>query len=190
MLPFNNDIESCLEKLHQGGLILYPTDTVWGIGCDATNAEAVEKIYRLKKRADTKAMIVLVADEKDILRYVSQPELQIFDYIKGVNKPTTVIYEGAVELAENLLAEDGSVAIRICEEPFCKNLIKRFRKPIVSTSANISGYPSPQCFKDIEPVIIDGVDYVVNYRQDDTESRKPSSIIKWEKDGSLSIIRP
>ncbi|MCW3088614.1 MAG: translation factor [Sediminibacterium sp.] len=190
MLPFNNDIEPCLEQLQNGGLILYPTDTVWGIGCDATNAEAVEKIYRLKKRSDTKAMIVLVADEKDILRYVTQPELQIFDYIKGVNRPTTVIYDGAIELADNLLAADGSVAIRICDDEFCKHLIKRFRKPVVSTSANISGYPAPQCFKDIEPIIRDGVDYIVNYRQEDTEQRKPSSIIKWEKDGTLSIIRP
>ena len=190
MLPFNNDIEPCLEKLHQGGLILYPTDTVWGIGCDATNAGAVARIYALKKRADNKAMIVLVADERDILRYVTQPELKIFDYIKGVQRPTTVIYEGAIELAENLLAADGSVGIRICEDEFCKHLIKRFRKPLVSTSANLSGYPAPQCFKDIEPIIKDGVDYVVNYRQDDTEFRKPSSVIKWEKDGSLSIIRP
>jgi L-threonylcarbamoyladenylate synthase len=190
MLPFNNDIECCLEKLTQGGLILYPTDTVWGIGCDATNPEAVDRIYHLKKRSDTKAMIVLVADERDILKYVTQPELQIFDYIKGVNRPTTVIYEGAVELAGNLLAEDGSVAIRICEDEFCRNLIKRFRKPIVSTSANISGYPAPQCFKDIEPIISGGVDYVVNYRQEDMEYRKPSSIVKWEKDGTLSIIRP
>ncbi len=190
MLPFNDDIEACLEKLLEGGLILYPTDTVWGIGCDATNAEAVARIYQLKKRSDVKAMIVLVADEKDILRYVTQPGLQIFDYIKGVNRPTTVIYEGAIELAENLLAEDGSVAIRICEDEFCKNLIKRFRKPIVSTSANISGYPAPQCFKDIDRVIVDGVDYVVNYRQEDIEPRKPSSIVKWEKDGTLSIIRP
>ena len=190
MLPFNNDIEPCLEKLLQGGLILYPTDTVWGIGCDATNAVAVDRIYQLKKRSDTKAMIVLVADEKDILRYVTQPGLQIFDYIKGVNRPTTVIYDGAIELADNLLAADGSVAIRICEDEFCKNLIKRFKKPLVSTSANISGYPAPQCFKEIEPVIIHGVDFVVNYRQDDTEYQKPSSIIKWEKDGTLSIIRP
>lgn len=189
-MPFNNDIEPCLEKLQQGGLILYPTDTVWGIGCDATNAEAVARIYALKKRADNKAMIVLVADERDILRYVTQPELKIFDYIKGVQRPTTVIYEGAIELAENLLAADGSVGIRICEDEFCKHLIKRFRKPLVSTSANLSGYPAPQCFKDIEPIIKDGVDYVVNYRQDDTEFRKPSSVIKWEKDGSLSIIRP
>ncbi len=190
MLPFLNDIEQCLEKLKAGGLILYPTDTVWGIGCDATNEEAVARIYALKQRSDSKAMIVLMADEKEILHYVTQPGLQIFDYIKGVNRPTTVIYEGAVSLADNLLAEDGSVAIRICEEPFCKNLIKRFRKPIVSTSANISGYPSPLNFKDIDQIIINGVDYVVNYRQDDMEPRKPSSIIKWEKDGTLSIIRP
>lgn len=190
MLPFNNDIEPCLVKLKTGGLILYPTDTVWGIGCDATDPVAVDRIYRLKKRSDTKAMIVLVADEKDILRYVTQPGLQIFDYIKGVNRPTTVIYDGAVELADNLLASDGSVAIRICEDEFCRNLIKRFRKPIVSTSANLSGYPAPQCYKDIEPVILEGVDYVVHYRREDTEHRKPSSIIKWEKDGTLSIIRP
>ncbi len=190
MLPFSNDIEYSLEKLEEGGLILYPTDTVWGIGCDATNPEAVEKVYRLKKRPDTKALIVLVADERDILRYVTQTELQIFDYIKGVQKPTTVIYEGAVELAENLLAPDGSVAIRICEDEFCRHLIKRFRKPIVSTSANISGYPSPACFSDIEPTILNGVDYVVQYRQEETEYQKPSSIVKWEKDGSLSIIRP
>lgn len=190
LLPFNNDIEACLEKLHNGGLILYPTDTVWGIGCDATDPVAVDKIYKLKQRSDSKAMIVLVADERDILKYVTQPELQVFDYIKGVSRPTTVIYEGAVELAENLLAEDGSVAIRICEDDFCRNLIKRFRKPIVSTSANISGYPSPACFKDIEPAIINGVDYVVNHRQDDTEYKKPSSIIKWEKNGTLTIIRP
>jgi L-threonylcarbamoyladenylate synthase len=189
MLPFNNDIEACLEKLSTGGLILYPTDTVWGIGCDATHPDAVAKIYQLKKRQESISMIVLVAEEKDILTYVTQPDLQIFDYIKGVNRPTTVIYDGAIALAENLLGEDGSVAIRICEEPFCKHLIKRFRKPIVSTSANISGYPSPLCFKDIEPAIRDGVDYIVQYRQEDTEYRKPSSIIKWEKDGSLTILR-
>jgi L-threonylcarbamoyladenylate synthase len=190
MLPFSNDIEYCLEKLQEGGLILYPTDTLWGIGCDATNPEAVEKVYKLKKRPGNQALIVLVADERDILHYVTQPELQIFDYIKGVQKPTTVIYEGAVELADNLLAPDGSVAIRICEDDFCRNLIKRFRKPIVSTSANISGYPAPKCFKDIEASIVAGVDYVVQYRQEETEYGKPSSIIKWEKDGSLSIIRP
>ncbi len=190
MLAFQQDIEACLEVLRKGGLILYPTDTIWGIGCDATNVAAVNKIYQLKRRSDSKAMIILVADEKDILHYVTQPDLQIFDYIKGVSKPTTVIYEGGVGLADNLLAEDGSVAIRICEDAFCKHLIKRFRKPLVSTSANLSGYPAPQCFKDIEPVISNGVDYVVKYRRNEEDYAKPSSIIKWEKDGTLSIIRP
>ncbi len=190
MLAFQQDIEACLDVLRKGGLILYPTDTIWGIGCDATNVAAVNKIYQLKRRSDSKAMIILVADEKDILRYVTQPDLQIFDYIKGVSKPTTVIYEGGVGLADNLLAEDGSVAIRICEDAFCKHLIKRFRKPLVSTSANLSGYPAPQCFKDIEPVISNGVDYVVKYRRNEEDYAKPSSIIKWEKDGTLSIIRP
>lgn len=190
MLPFQQDIEACLEVLEKGGLILYPTDTVWGIGCDATNESAVSKVYQLKQRPDTKAMIVLVADEKDILRYVTQPDLQIFDYIKGVSKPTTVIYEGGVGLAANLLAADGSIAIRICGDSFCKHLIKRFKKPLVSTSANLSGYPAPQCFKDIEPVVSDGVDYVVKYRRNEEDYARPSSVIKWEKDGSLSIIRP
>ena len=190
MLPFNNDIEPCLQKLVNGELILYPTDTVWGIGCDATNPEAVEKIFQLKKRNDHHALIVLVPDEKDILTYVTQPSLQIFDYIKGIQRPTTVIYEGAIGLAENLIGDDGSVAIRICEDNFCRHLLKRFKKPLVSTSANISGYPAPKCFRDIEPIIINGVNYVVNYRQDETELHKPSSVIKWEKNGSLSIIRP
>ena len=190
MLAFQQDIEACLEVLRKGGLILYPTDTIWGIGCDATNVAAVNKIYQLKRRSDSKAMIILVADEKDILHYVTQPDLQIFDYIKGVSKPTTDIYEGGVGLADNLLAEDGSVAIRICEDAFYKHLIKRFRKPLVSTSANLSGYPAPQCFKDIEPVISNGVDYVVKYRRNEEDYAKPSSIIKWEKDGTLSIIRP
>jgi L-threonylcarbamoyladenylate synthase len=189
MHPFQTDIEACLTPLADGGLILYPTDTVWGIGCDATNPEAVEKIYRLKQSKDTQSMIVLVADERDILKYVSQAELQIFDYIKGVHKPTTVIYEGAVELADNLLGPDGSVAIRICEDEFCRHLIKRFRKPIVGTAANMQGYPPPLCFKDIEPVIRQGVDYVVQYRQEETEHRKPSSVIRWEKDGTISILR-
>ncbi|SKA02660.1 L-threonylcarbamoyladenylate synthase [Sediminibacterium ginsengisoli] len=190
MLPFQNDIDACLRVLNSGGLILYPTDTIWGIGCDATNAEAVSRIYALKQRSDSKAMIVLVADEREILQYVTQPDLQIFDYIKGVNKPTTVIYEGGIGLADNLLAQDGTVAIRICSDDFCRHLIRRFRKPIVSTSANISGYPSPQLFPDIDIAIKQGVDYIVEHRQDELTPARPSSIIKWEKNGTLTVIRP
>ncbi len=182
-------MDACLEVLEKGGLILYPTDTIWGIGCDATNPAAVEKIFHLKQRAERKAMIVLVADERDILQYVTQPDLQVFDYIKGVSKPITVIYDGVIGLADDLLAADGSAAIRITTDTFCKHLIKRFRKPLVSTSANISGYPAPQSFQDIEPVIKEGVDYVVRYRQADDNYYKPSSIIKWDKNGILTIIR-
>lgn len=189
MLPFQNDIDASLEILDKGGLILYPTDTIWGIGCDATNELAVENIYRLKQRPDHKPMVVLMADEKEILHYVTQPDLQVFDYIKGVSKPITVVYEGAVGLADQLLADDRSVAIRITTDSFCKHLIKRFRKPIVSTSANLSGYPAPRSFQDIDPLIKEGVDYVVRYRQADDNYYKPSSVVRWDKNGELIIIR-
>lgn len=188
-MNFENDIEESLKVLQGGGLILYPTDTIWGIGCDATNEEAVAKIYQLKNRPDQKAMIILLADERDINKYVTQPHIEIYDYIKGVTKPTTIIYDGAIDLADNLINEDGTVAIRLVDEPFCKHLIKRFRKPIVSTSANISGYPSPLIFNDIDVKIIEGVDYVVKYRQDDNTPAAPSSIVKWHKDGTYTIIR-
>ncbi|MDZ4072316.1 MAG: L-threonylcarbamoyladenylate synthase [Sediminibacterium sp.] len=189
MLPFQHDIDACLEILDTGGLILYPTDTIWGIGCDATNEMAVEKIYRLKQRPDHKPMVVLMADEREILQYVTQPDLQVFDYIKGVSKPITVVYEGGVRLADQLLADDRSVAIRITSDSFCKHLIKRFKKPIVSTSANLSGYPAPRSFQDIDPLIKEGVDYVVRYRQSDDNYYKPSSVVRWDKNGELIIIR-
>jgi L-threonylcarbamoyladenylate synthase len=187
---FNTDIEACLRVLESGGLILYPTDTIWGIGCDATNEEAVEKIFALKKRIETKALIVLIADERSLLQYVASPHIEVFDYIQGVSKPTTIIYENAIGLASNLLAEDGSVGIRICADEFCKHLIKRFRKPIVSTSANVSGFPSPKVFSDIDIAVKQGVDYVVHYRQDDTIPVEPSAVVKCNKDGSFTILRP
>ncbi len=189
MTDFKNDIERCLDILDDGGLILYPTDTVWGIGCDATNPEAVEKVYRLKQRPDEKAMIILVAEERDVMQYVSAVDLSVFDYLDETTKPTTVIYEGAIGLADNLVGSDGTVAIRICKEEFCKHLLKRFRKPIVSTSANISGQPAAKLFKDISPEIKSGVDYIVHYRQDDETIAEPSSVIKW-KDGEVMILRP
>jgi len=186
---FNTDIEACLRVLESGGLILYPTDTIWGIGCDATNEEAVGKIFALKKRIETKALIVLIADERSLLQYVASPHIEVFDYIQGVSKPTTIIYENAIGLAGNLLAEDGSVGIRICADEFCKHLIKRFRKPIVSTSANVSGFPSPKVFSDIDIAVKQGVDYVVHYRQDDTIPVEPSAVVKCNKDGSFTILR-
>ena len=188
-MDFEKDIEQCLVTLKRGGLILYPTDTVWGIGCDATNAEAVEKIYTLKNRSDEKAMIVLVADKSEILRYTANPDLPVFDYLQQTQKPTTVIYEGAIDLAGNLNGKDGSIAFRICHEPFCNELIKRFRKPIVSTSANISGQSIAGTFREIKEVIKNGVDYIVRYRQHDTTIAEPSAIIKWNK-GTIQIVRP
>ena len=189
MINFEKDIENCLTVLREGGLILYPTDTVWGIGCDATNERAVEKVYALKKRPDEKAMIVLVAEERDVLQHVASPDLLVFDYLRETIKPTTVIYEGAIGFAENLIAPDGSIAMRICNDEFCRHLIKRFRKPIVSTSANISGLPAAKIFLDISDEIKSGVDYIVMHRQDDKTIAAPSSVIKWSN-GIVSILRP
>ena len=190
MFVYEEDIQVCLSSLQNGGLILYPTDTVWGIGCDATNEEAVAKIFDLKKRVDSKALIVLLGEEAQISQYVADNNVQVFDYIKGIHKPATVIYQKAMNLATNLMAEDGSVAIRITKDAFCKDLLKAFGKPIVSTSANISGYPTPLCFADISLDIKDGVQYVVKHRQEETNLQMPSSIVKWDEDGNLIIIRP
>lgn len=190
MISFENDIKQCLDTLQNGGLILYPTDTIWGIGCDATNEEAVEKIFALKKRPEDKSMIVLVASEKEILHYVATPDLSIFDYLDKTTKPTTVIYDNAAGIAQNIINKDGSAGIRICKDEFCKQLIRRFRKPIVSTSANVSGSAAPALFSGIAEEIKNGVDYIVEYRRDDTAIAEPSSVIKWNKDGSVSILRP
>jgi L-threonylcarbamoyladenylate synthase len=187
---FENDIAASLTVLHSGGLILYPTDTVWGIGCDATNPEAVRKVFELKQRAETKSLIVLVTDQRDILKYTSQPDLRIFDFLKTVQQPTTVIYEGAIGLAPNLINADGTIAIRLVDDPFCRHLIRRFRRPLVSTSANRSGAPAPASFKDIAEEIKAGVDYIVHYRQNDSAPKQPSTIVKWNPDGTTTVIRP
>ncbi|MEP6711296.1 MAG: L-threonylcarbamoyladenylate synthase [Ferruginibacter sp.] len=186
----DQDIEECLRVLQNGGLILYPTDTVWGIGCDATNENAVEKIYALKNRNEQKSMIILVAAETEILHYSSQENFTIFDYIKGIHKPVTVIYSQAKNLAKNLINSDGSVGIRIVKDEFCRNLINRFGKPIVSTSSNVSGYPPPGIFNDIDVKIKDGVDYIVQHRQDDFEIATPSTVLKINTTGEIIILRP
>ena len=188
-MEFEKDIESCLAALQAGGLILYPTDTIWGIGCDATNPAAVSKVYALKQRVAAKSLIVLMADERDILKYTSQPDLRIFDFLQTVQKPTTVIYEGAIGLADNLINADGTVAIRLVVDAFCRHLIKRFRKPLVSTSANLSGEPPPAFFREIDPRIGAGVDYIVQHRRDDETPREPSAIVKWNADASITVIR-
>jgi len=186
---FEKDIAECLCVLKQGGTILYPTDTIWGIGCDATNEDAVSKIITLKQRPEQKSFVVLVTTEKDILQYTASPDLAVFDYLQTVAKPTTVIYEHALDLAQNVINEDGSVAIRICNDEFCRHLIRRFRKPIVSTSANISGEASPQNYAQVSPAVKKGVDYVVDYRQDDNNLKTASAVIRW-KNGKAEIVRP
>jgi L-threonylcarbamoyladenylate synthase len=188
-MDFDKDIEQALSVLAAGGLILYPTDTIWGIGCDATNAAAVSRVYALKRREAAKSLIVLMADERDIVKYTSAPDLRVFDYLHMVTKPTTVIYAGAIGLADNLVNADGTIAIRVVDDLFCRHLIKRFRRPIVSTSANISGKASPAFFKDIDPRVVAGVDYVVHHRRDDTTPRAASGIIKWNTDGTVTVIR-
>jgi len=187
-MNFEKDIELCLQALRGGGIILYPTDTIWGIGCDATNEKAVERIYKLKKRSDSKAMIVLVAEERDVLQYVANPDRRVFDYLQEVAKPTTVIYKGAIGLAENIVGKDGSVAMRICKDEFCRTLLKRIRKPLVSTSANISSHPVAMKFEEISIEIKIGVDYIVTHRQQEKEPASPSTIVKWDK-GQAIIVR-
>ena len=189
MTDFSKDVENCLEVLKAGGIILYPTDTVWGLGCDATNEQAVERIFQLKQRPKNKQFILLLAAERDLMQYVTQPDFTVFDYLKTTGKPTTVIYNGVIGVAASAVAADGSAAFRIVQEPFCKTLIKRFRKPIVSTSANLSDEPTPGAYADISTAIRQGADYTVQYRQDDTTVSEPSAVIRWLGNGQVTVIR-
>lgn len=185
---FTIEVETALQALGKGGVILYPTDTVWGLGCDATNAEAIKKIYRIKQRDDSKSLIILVAEERDVLQYVAAPDLSVFDFIEKQTRPTTVIFENAIGLPDNLVAEDGSIAIRIVKDEFCRHLIKRLRKPVVSTSANITDQPTPQIFTQVSEKIKLEVDHIVQWRQNDKTLSAPSQIIKWSN-GSVEFIR-
>jgi L-threonylcarbamoyladenylate synthase len=183
------DIKAALEVLQKGGIILYPTDTIWGIGCDACNEDAVKKIYAIKNRVDSKSMLVLMENAALIERYVAEVPDIAYDLIELTDKPLTLIFGGAKSLAKDLIAEDGSIGIRITAEKFSSELIRRFRRPIVSTSANLSGKPSPASFNEIDQEIIDAVDYVVKYRQDDGQKAVPSSIMKLSRGGEIKIIR-
>jgi L-threonylcarbamoyladenylate synthase len=187
------DIRNAVETMRRGGVILYPTDTVWGIGCDATNAEAVRKVYDIKERDDSKALICLVDSDARLQRYVRQvPDVawQLIDSLKDSDsKPTTLILDGAVNLAPNLIAEDGSIALRITQEAFSRELCYRFQKAIVSTSANISGQPAAQNYRDIDPQLLERVDYVCWTRRQEHQPHTPSSIIRLRQDGEVEIIR-
>ena len=184
-----DDIRNAVETMRRGGIILYPTDTVWGIGCDATNAEAVAKVYNIKHRDDSKALICLVDSESRLQRYVRDIQNVAWDIFELSVKPTTIVLDNAVNLAPNLIADDGSIAMRITKEPFSKELCYRFQKAIVSTSANISGEPAAQNFCDISEEIINAVDYVCWTRRQEHKPHTPSSIIKLTANGEVTIIR-
>lgn len=184
-----NEIKKMVEVLRSGGLILYPTDTVWGIGCDATNEEAVKKVFELKKREDSKSLIVLVDSVDRLAAYVDDVPDVAWDLAEVSDTPLTIIYPTGKNLAKNVMAEDGSVGIRVTNEEFSKALCYAFRKPIISTSANISGNPTPENFYQIEDEIKNGVDYVAEARRDEDEKKSPSSIIKFEKNGTFAVLR-
>ena len=183
------DIRTAVQTLRQGGLILYPTDTIWGIGCDAANEEAVRRIFQLKKREDSKAMICLVDSANRMQRYLRQVPDVAWDLVEYADKPLTLILDGAVNLAPSLIAEDGSIGLRVTRENISHELCYRFERAVVSTSANISGEPSPACFDEISEEIKQGVDYIMRSRQNDLSKSKPSQIIKLGLDGQIKIIR-
>lgn len=189
MKSIQEDIEQACDVLKRGGVILYPTDTIWGIGCDATNSEAVKKVYEIKRRADNKALIVLTDSMTKVDFYVDDVPDIAYDLVDLSEKPLTIIYSGARNLAPELMGEDGTVGIRVTREPFSQTLCHRYRKAIVSTSANVSGESSPALFAEISEEIKQAVDYIVEARQDETDAARASSIIKLGKGGLVQIIR-
>ena len=186
---FKEDIEKAVRVIRKGGIILYPTDTIWGIGCDATNPKAVERIFMLKRRADSKSMLTLTNDIESLYRILKNVPRTALDLIEVATDPLTIIYDSPVGIAPNLLAPDGSLGIRITKECYSQELCRRARVPIVSTSANISGHPAPGIFQDISPDILAGVDYVAHYGRNASERHRPSGIIKVRDDETLTIIR-
>lgn len=191
MRPYidKEDLNQALETLKSGGLILYPTDTIWGIGCDATNPEAVEKIFALKGRDKGKSMIILLGNDNQLVSYVREVPEVAYELLEASEKPLTIIYSNAKNLAPNAIAEDGSIGIRVVNHPFCEQLLQRFRKPIVSTSANISGEPSARNFSEISEDIIQGVDYVVKFGQQELSNGTASTIMKLDPSGKFEFIR-
>ena len=190
-----DDLQEALRVLRSGGIIVYPTDTVWGLGCDATNAEAVKRLYALKEREDSKSMLVLLDSPAKLNYYIADIPEAAWTLLEATNndddaKPLTIIYPGARNMAPNLIAEDGSIGIRITNEPFSKALCEQLRHPIVSTSANISGHPTAHFYHEIEQTVLDRADYVCRFRRDDETPAEPSSIIKLNNDGTFEIIRP
>ncbi len=188
-MTFEEDIDTAEKYLSAGGLILYPTDTIWGIGCNASDERAIKKIYQLKNRDEKKSMIILLANYDAIKNYVLHPQKKVVDFIKKQTRPTTAIFTNATNLPEALINEDGSIAIRIVKDNFCKALIEKINQPLVSTSANISGERYPKNFKEISEVIKNGVDYIVQHRRNDLNIYEPSSIIRLNGEGAVETIR-
>jgi L-threonylcarbamoyladenylate synthase len=188
-MSFEEDISNALKTLRDAGIILYPTDTIWGIGCDAANDVAVEKIFRIKAREETKSLIILVNSVQMLERYVSDVPETAYELISVTDSPLTIIYPRGKNLAKSVCSSDGSIGIRICNDEFCNQLITRFRKPIVSTSANFSGKPSPVFFDDIDKELLESADYVVSHRQNDRRQQSASPVIKINSDGTIKIIR-
>ncbi len=186
---FEEDIREAIAVMKSGGVILYPTDTVWGIGCDASNSKAVERVFEIKRRADSKALIILVGSIDDLWRYVDDVPEVAEQLIEVADRPTTIIYDRGRNIARNAMADDGSVAVRVTSERFSKELCRRFHRPLVSTSANVSGEPSPDSFAKISNEIVDAVDYVVKSRRERVAGAKPSMIIKISSDSTFKIIR-
>jgi L-threonylcarbamoyladenylate synthase len=188
-MVFEEDIKKSLEILRSGGILLYPTDTIWGLGCDATSSSAIEKIFKIKSRPQSSSLIILVNGEPMLERYVKDVPETAYQITNVSDKPVTIIYPEGKNLAPGVCSEDSSVGIRICNDPFCSELITRFRKPVVSTSANLSGKPSPAHFGEIEEKIINAADYVVRYRQNDRQKQFASPVIKIDKNGVFKILR-
>lgn len=188
-MNFDADIQKCLVSLRAGGIILYPTDAIWGIGCDATNDKAAEKVFQIKQREESKSLILLVSDDGMLNRFVKDVPALAWDLIEITDTPLTIIYDAPRGIAKNILAEDGSIGIRMAKDAFCQKLIYKFGRPIVSTSANISGTNAPKNFSEISSEIFSQVDYVVNWRQDENRILQPSSIIKLKSNGEFQIIR-
>ncbi len=185
-----DEIRRTAGHLNRGNVILYPTDTIWGLGCDATNREAVEKIYKIKQRSGDLSMLVLMTGTGMLARHIREIPAKALEIIEAADKPTTIIYPDAFNLAPNLVATDGSVGVRLTSDPFCLELMEHTGFPIVSTSANISGNLPPDSFREIDPMILDRVDYVVNWRQDDTTPAEASSIVRVDKHGETTLLRP
>jgi len=189
MADFQEDVSFCARVIKNGGIILYPTDTVWGIGCNALDTAAVDKIFALKQRPKNKSLILLLAEIADLVRYTSGTSQEIVNRIQTFTEPTTVIFKAAKELPANVINEDGTVAIRLTRDPFCRALIQEIDVPLVSTSANVSGAPAAALYAEIDLLIIEGVDYVVHHRRDDQHRVAPSRIVRFEEDGTLTYLR-